>query len=150
MENEFIKTITLNKRISQKFWNSELEIAINDLQNRNNFSLIECGKGPYIAEMSIIDGRVVLNVNSEKTEKKISIPTRPFKTVIKDYFLVFDSYQDALNNGHHSKLQAIDMGRRGLHDEGADILIELLSNKIKTDHETARRLFTIMIALHLK
>lgn len=149
-ETEFIRSITLNKLVHEQFWNTELEVAVQDLQNRNNFSLTECGCGPYNVEMLIVDGRVVLHVTSKGTDKKITIPVKPFKSVIKDYFLVFDSYQDALNNGQHAKLQAIDMGRRGLHDEGADILIDVLSSKIKTDHETARRLFTIMMVLHLK
>lgn len=150
MQNEFIKNIQLSKHVQQQFWNAELEVAIQDLQNKNEFSLIECGCGPYAVEMSVVENRLVLHVTSQETDKKITIPTMPFKTVVKDYFLVFDSYQEALNNGHHGRLQAIDMGRRGLHDEGADILMEVLKEKIKTNHETARRLFTIIMVLHLK
>ena len=150
MSNEYIGKINLNKHVSEQFWNAELEVAVQDLLNNNEFSLLECGCGPYSVDMSVVDNRMVLHIKSEQTDKKITIPVNPFKSVIKDYFLVFDSYQEALNNGHHGRLQAIDMGRRGLHDEGADILMDVLEGKINTDHETARRLFTIIMVLHLK
>lgn len=149
-DQEFVKSIKLNKLVHVQFWNTELEIAVRDLENKNTFSLTECACGPYDVDMKVVDNRLVLDITSESNNAKIVIPSKPFASVIKDYFLVFDSYQEALNKGHHARLQAIDMGRRGLHDEGADILIEVLSGKIKTDHETARRLFTILMVLHLK
>ncbi|PIR34241.1 MAG: hypothetical protein COV36_01265 [Alphaproteobacteria bacterium CG11_big_fil_rev_8_21_14_0_20_44_7] len=150
MQTEKIKKIAIEKRVHEQFWNVELDIAMQDLQNENYFSVVEKNSGPYDVKIDIVDGRLMLNVSYTNGAEKFMIPLKSFRNVIKDYFLVFDSYQEALNNGHHARLEAIDMGRRGLHNEGAEILIHLLEKKINIDLDTARRLFTIIMVLHLK
>jgi uncharacterized protein (UPF0262 family) len=74
----------------------------------------------------------------------------PFRRVIKDYFLICESYFKAIRNAPPSQIEALDMGRRGLHDEGSVLLRERLSGKIAVDHDTARRIFTLICVLHLK
>lgn len=143
---EHIAELVFDRHIRQDRWISELDIAVRDLLASNYFSLVNNISGPYKTNLQIVDSRMVLLVNGEN----FTIPTTPFKKIIKDYFLMFDSYQEALNHGQHAKLEAIDMGRRGLHNEAAETLIELLEGRVNMDFDTARRLFTIIMVLHLK
>ena len=150
--SEQIEEITFDRIfINNQAWKTELEVAVKDLLHENFFSLIGSGRsGPYALELEIADKRLVLNTSCRRKTSKIAIPTSPFRRVIKDYFILFDSYEEAMNLGHHGKLEAIDMGRRGLHNEGAELLMDLVDEEIETDLETARRLFTIITVLHLK
>ena len=150
IESERISEIIFDRRIRNERWLSELDIAIRDLLSNNYFCVLAHSKGPYKLDMKVVDNRLNLHAKMGKLEDKFIIPVSSFKSLVKDYFILFDSYQDALNSGHHAKLEAIDMGRRGLHNEAAETLIELLEGKVNMDFDTARRLFTIIMVLHLK
>jgi uncharacterized protein (UPF0262 family) len=130
----------------------EREVAIYDLLDGNSFALEGRDEGPYKLSIGMVDDRLALAV-SDAAENPIvthHLSLTPFKRIMKDYFMVLDSYYQAIRTSQPSRIQAIDMGRRGLHDEGSRVLMERLDGKIKIDFETARRLFTLISALHWK
>jgi len=134
----------------------EREVAIYDLIDDNFFALIERDDGPrpgpYRLNIAIAESRLVFNVASQTTDAVYSymLSLSPMRRAIKDYFMICDSYYEAIKSAPASRIEAIDMGRRGLHDEGSKILMERLEGKIKLDFNTARRLFTLICALHWK
>jgi uncharacterized protein (UPF0262 family) len=144
---ESIKALNLDDSIAHFRSNLDLNTSIKDLLSFNYFSVVEKPKGPYTVVLSLEDNRLNFQINKKH---KVQLPLRSFRSLIKDYFLILDSHQDALKHGMLEKIEAIDMGRRSLHNEGAELIIELLENKINTDFETARRLFTIITILHIK
>ena len=144
---ECIKSIELDDSIAHHRTNIDLNTSLKDLLAFNYFSLVEKPKSPYKVTIGQEDNRLNFHINKKH---KIQIPLRSFRSIIKDYFMILESHQDALKHGMIEKVEAIDMGRRSLHNEGAELIIELLENKINTDFETARRLFTIITILHIK
>jgi uncharacterized protein (UPF0262 family) len=133
----------------------EREVAIYDLLDGNLFELDGRDDGPYKLTIGIVDDRLALTVftSEPKSDEPIvahHLSLTPFKRIMKDYFLVLDSYYQAIRTAQPSRIQAIDMGRRGLHDEGSRVLMERLEGKVKIDFDTARRLFTLISALHWK
>lgn len=130
----------------------EREVAIFDLVDGNNFKLSGRESGPYRLKLSNIDDRLVFEVSDEAGAPVVThhLSLTPLKRLMRDYFIVLDSYYEAVKSGQPSRIQAIDMGRRGLHDEGSRILAERLESKIEVDSDTARRLFTLITALHWK
>jgi uncharacterized protein (UPF0262 family) len=133
----------------------EREVAIYDLLDGNVFELEGRDEGPYKLTIGLVEDRLALSVfraSAETEEPIIShyLSLTPFKRIMKDYFLVLDSYYQAIRSAQPSRIQAIDVGRRGLHDEGSRVLMERLEGKIKIDLDTARRLFTLISALHWK
>ena len=130
----------------------EREVAIFDILDGNSFALAGRDDGPYRLHLSIAEERLVLDVATEAGEVAVThmLSLTPFKRVIKDYFMVCDTYYQAIRTAPPSRIQAIDMGRRGLHDEGSRVLMERLAGKITVDFDTARRLFTLISALHWK
>lgn len=130
----------------------EREVAIYDLIDENSFHLEGRDDGPYKLNLGIREERLVFVVANENGEPVVThqLPLTPFKRIMKDYFMVLDSYYQAIKTSQPSKIQAIDVGRRGLHDEGSQLLIERLEGKITIDFDTARRLFTLIAALHWK
>ncbi|MEO1281522.1 MAG: UPF0262 family protein [Pseudomonadota bacterium] len=130
----------------------EREVAIFDLLEENRFKLPDHNEGPYRLHLAIIEERLVMQVGNETEENVIThmLSLTPFKRIIKDYFLICDSYYEAIKTAPPSRIQAIDMGRRGLHDEGSHVLVERLKGKIDLDFDTARRLFTLISVLHWK
>ena len=133
----------------------EREVAIYDLLDENSFALEDRDEGPYKLTIGTVNDRLALTVYSAENGGDEPIVAHflsltPFKRIMKDYFLVLDSYYQAIRTAQPSKIQAIDMGRRGLHDEGSRVLMERLEGKIKIDIDTARRLFTLIAALHWK
>jgi uncharacterized protein (UPF0262 family) len=133
----------------------EREVAIYDLLDGNSFKLDGRDDGPYKLTIGLVDDRLALTVYSasKPSEEPIvahHLSLTPFKRIMKDYFLVLDSYYQAIRTAQPSRIQAIDMGRRGLHDEGSRVLVERLEGKISIDFDTARRLFTLISALHWK
>lgn len=127
----------------------ERAIAIYDLLEDNRFALAEHA-GPYRLLLSLADKRLIFDVRSEGDEPLIAhtLSLTPFRRVVKDYFLMCDSYFQAIRLGSPNRIEAIDMGRRGIHNEGSEILTERLKGKIEVDFETARRLFTLICVLH--
>ncbi len=108
--------------------------------------------GPYRLKLSIVDDRLVFAIGNEDADGWVRhvLSLTSLRRVIKDYFIVCNSYYEAIRSAPPSRIQAIDMGRRALHDEGSRILMERLKGKIEVDHDTARRLFTLICALHWK
>jgi uncharacterized protein (UPF0262 family) len=130
----------------------ERRIAIFDLIESNKFQPNGSPGGPYKLKLSLDENRLVFDVMLEDgaAHGKIILSLTPMRRVIKDYFFVCDSYYQAIRTATPSQIEAIDMGRRGLHNEGSQILMDRLNGKIETDMDTARRLFTLICALHLK
>jgi uncharacterized protein (UPF0262 family) len=130
----------------------EREVAIYDILDANSFALAGRDDGPYALAIGIVDDKLALAISNEAGEALIThyLSLTPFKRIMKDYFMVLDSYYQAVRTAPPSKIQAIDMGRRGLHDEGSRVLIDRLTGKIALDFDTARRLFTLISALHWK
>ena len=130
----------------------EREVAIYDILDANQFALDGRDEGPYALAISLVDDRLVLAITWESSVDGFTVmmSLTPFRRVIKDYFTVCDSYYQAIKTAPPSRIQSIDMGRRALHDEGSHLLIERLKDKIEIDHDTARRLFTLICALHWK
>jgi uncharacterized protein (UPF0262 family) len=130
----------------------EREVAIFDLLEKNNFALEGHDGGPYTLNLSLVDNRLVFSVADENNAplQHVMLSLSPFRRIVKDYFLICDSYYAAIKTQPASKIEAIDMGRRGLHDEGSHLLLERLKGKINVDIATARRLFTLLCALHWK
>lgn len=130
----------------------ERKVAIFDLLEDNFFAPEGADAGPYSLHLSIEDNRLVFDIRKENEEEygKVILSLSPFRKIIKDYFLICESYYEAIRSASPSKIEAIDMGRRGLHNEGSALLIERLKGKINIDHDTARRLFTLICVLHIK
>jgi uncharacterized protein (UPF0262 family) len=130
----------------------ERRIAIFDLLEANRFALDDLDAGPYALTLSIVDARLVLSVKGRDgaEERTIILSLTPFRKVIKDYFLICETYYSAIRSATPSQIEAIDMGRRGLHDEGSVLLAQRLAGKVRIDHDTARRLFTLICALHVR
>ena len=127
----------------------ERAVAIYDLIEENSFSLPD-QPGPYRLNLSLADARLLLDIRSEGNEplKTHALSLTPFRKVVKDYFLICESYYKAIRSGSPGRIEAIDMGRRGLHNEGSQVLKERLEGKIDVDFDTARRLFTLICVLH--
>ena len=130
----------------------EREVAIFDLLDGNSFEVVGRDDGPYRLVLSLAEQRLQMAIGTEAEPVVVThiLSLTPFKRIIKDYFMVCDSYYEAIRTAPPSKIQAIDMGRRGLHDEGSRILMERLDGKVIIDFDTARRLFTLISALHWK
>ena len=135
----------------------ERKVALFDLIEENVFGLVQRGDrvvpvGPYQLFLSIKDRRVVCDVRTEDGAQasEFHLSVSPLKQVIKDYFQICESYFDAVKKLPPAQIEAIDMGRRGIHDEGSRQLLDRLEGKIETDMPTARRLFTLICVLHMR
>ena len=130
----------------------ERAIAIYDLLEDNFFCPLGDFTGPYGLHISLNENRLVLDIRSEEglPVLEVTLPLSPFRSVVKDYFMICESYYSAIRRSTPSQIEAIDMGRRGLHNEGSQLLKERLAEKVEVDFETARRLFTLVCILHLR
>lgn len=130
----------------------ERAIAIYDLIERNSFALPEFDGGPYAVHLALVERRLAFEVRSADGAALVThhLSLTPLKRLIKDYEMVCESYYAAIRTATPAQIEAIDMGRRGLHDEGSRTLLERLAGKITVDIDTARRLFTLICALHWK
>lgn len=130
----------------------ERAVAIFDLIEENRFVPYGSPNGPYNLHLSIEESRLVFDVRVESDAPvgKVMLALGPFRRVVKDYFTVCESYYAAIKTASPSQIEAIDMGRRGLHNEGAELLKERLAGKIDVDDNTARRLFTLICVLHIR
>jgi uncharacterized protein (UPF0262 family) len=126
----------------------ERQVAIFDLLEGNYFEPAEASEGPYDVRLSLIENRLAFDIAGPDYARRHLLSLSPFRGVIKDYFLICDSYYSAIRNSSPQQIEALDMGRRGLHNEGSNLLRERLEGKVKTDLDTARRLFTLICALH--
>ena len=130
----------------------ERAVAIYDILESNAFALPEHDGGPYSLHLALIENRLCFDVRTADGAPVIAhhLSLTPFRKIIKDYEMICDSYYKAIRTASPSQIEAIDMGRRGLHNEAAELLVERLSGKIEVDFDTARRIFTLIFALHWK
>ncbi len=129
----------------------ERAVAIYDLLENNHFAP-QGLTGPYRLHIGIEEDRLVFDIRdaANKPLEKVTLAQRLFRQIVKDYFLVCDSYYSAIKTASPSRIEALDMGRRGLHDEGSELLRERLQGKVEVDFDTARRLFTLICVLHIR
>jgi len=130
----------------------ERAVAIYDLIEENVFQPIGHEDGPYALHLSITENRLMFDIRLPDGSPVIAhlFSLTPLRRIVKDYFMICDSYYQAIRSATPSQIEAIDMGRRGLHDEGSRILMERLRKKVRVDFDTARRLFTLICVLHWK
>lgn len=131
----------------------ERKVAMYDLLDMNRFKPVGDFVGPYRVQLSIEDGkRILFKINDEADAEltTISLPLSPFRRIVRDYFQICESYYDAIKKLSPSQIETIDMARRGLHNEGADVLVDTLKEKIAVDKATSRRLFTLVCVLHIR
>ena len=130
----------------------ERAVAIYDLLESNMFQPRGHDGGPYALYLSITGNRLVFDIQLEDGSQVVAhhLSLGPLSRIVKDYFLICDSYYAAIRSASPEQIEAIDMGRRGLHNEGSELLIERLKHKVDMDVDTARRLFTLMCVLHWK
>jgi uncharacterized protein (UPF0262 family) len=131
----------------------ERAVAIFDLVEQNHFNPREAaGDGPFHLHLGLIENKLLFDIRStdETSLVRIDMPLAPFRRLVKDYFTICDSYFAAVRSAPQSRIEAIDMGRRSLHNEGSELLQERLADKLEIDFDTARRLFTLLCSLHLR
>jgi uncharacterized protein (UPF0262 family) len=130
----------------------ERATAIADLLEENFFNPASGRRGPFDLHLAIEENRLNLDIRSaaDGSSETIVLPLAPFRRIVKDYFIICESYYETVRGGRLGQVEAIDMGRRGLHDEGSALLMERLADKVAIDHATARRLFTLICVLHLR
>ncbi len=130
----------------------ERQVAIFDLLEESYFRPKNSSGGPYGLALGIEENRlhIAISTQEEPQHGLVIMALSPFRGIVKDYFLVCESYYDAIKNASPAQIEAIDMGRRGLHNEGSELLIERLKGKIDLDLDTARRLFTLICVLQIK
>ena len=130
----------------------EREVAIYDLLEQNSFAPVGHDGGPYTLHLSINSNRLVFDIRLEDGTPVMAhlFSLTPLRRIVKDYYIICDSYYQAIRTATPDKLEAIDMGRRAIHDDGSRILIERLKDKVTVDLDTARRLFTLICVLHWK
>ena len=129
----------------------ERAVAIFDLIEENSFRPVaDDGGGPYKLKLSLAESRLIFAVSREDGATVVThiLSLTPFRRIVKDYYMICESYYAAIRNATPSQIEAIDMGRRGLHDEGSQTLKDRLAGKIDVDFGTARRLFTLVCVLH--
>lgn len=147
--------VELDESIGQSTPDIEHEraVAIFDLIEENRFFPVGDGDGsdgPYRLRLSLLEKRLIFTISRECGEEVVThiLSLSPFRRVVRDYFLICESYYEAIRSATPSRIEAIDMGRRGLHNEGSQTLLNRLDGKIHMDFDTARRLFTLVCVLH--
>ena len=144
-----IEKITLTSS-SNSFWKQEQRKAIQSLEKQSEFTSSKIKNKPYRIYLSLESNKLVLTLKdrNEEDEQFLVLSLSPYKRIIKDYFMIIESYEAFRLSGNLSKLETIDMARRGIHDEGAERLQEQIAGKITMDYETARCFFTLICALY--
>lgn len=126
----------------------ERQVAVFDLLEENYFAPEGADGGPYDLKLSLIDGRLAMDISAANFAHRYMLSMSALKTTIKDYFIVCESYYQAIRNATPHQIEALDMSRRALHNEGSAVLIGRLEGKVAIDLPTSRRLFTLICALH--
>lgn len=153
-KNSDIETINLHFPASgqpPEKLGSERARVLRDLSKRSRFQLLNDNNAPYCIDLKIEENKLIFKIkNAAQTELPMLILSlTPYKRIIKDYFMMIDSYEALRNETTASKLETIDMARRGLHNEAAEMMMDRLKDKITMDMDTARGLFTLICVLHL-
>ncbi len=144
----------------------EYQTAVRDLLAKSYFHLCKnpgnapVDRGPYNLHLRIEDGRLIMDLRlmkkqdddsyKEMMSEVVKVPMSPFRRIIKDYFFICESHMNAVKSSNPSQIETIDMARRGIHNDGAEILKNILSPNVETDFDTARRLFTLVCLLHIR
>jgi uncharacterized protein (UPF0262 family) len=130
----------------------ERAAAIYDLLEQNSFAPIGCRNGPFKLHLSITGNRLMFDIRGTDGDPVMAhlLSLSPLRRIVKDYYLICDSYYAAIRTATPERIETLDMGRRALHDEGSTLLMERLKRKVKVDFDTARRLFTLICVLHWK
>jgi uncharacterized protein (UPF0262 family) len=130
----------------------ERQVAIYDLLEQNSFAPVGHESGPYALHLSITGSRLVFDIRTEDGQPVVAhlLSLTPLRRIVKDYYTICDSYYQAIRTATPDKIEAIDMGRRAVHNDGSRILMERLKGKVTVDIDTARRLFTLICVLHWK
>jgi uncharacterized protein (UPF0262 family) len=154
MSDQRIAAITLDEhsvvRRSPEI-EAERAAAIADLLHENRFVPASGQQGPFALHLAVEENRLLIGISgADQSSETIQIGLRPFRRIVKDYFVVCESYYDAVRRQNLAQVEAIDAGRRALHNEGSALLIERLTDKATLDHDTGRRLFTLICVLHLR
>lgn len=150
-----IAKITLDERTVVRR-NPEIEheraVAIYDLIEDNVFDPVDAPDGPYHVNLSMEENRLVFDIRGATGEaiRRLPLAVTPFRRIVKDYFHICESYFDAIKWAPPSRIEAIDMGRRGVHNEGAQMLKDRLAGNVEINEDTARRLFTLLCVLHIR
>ena len=126
----------------------ERQIAIFDLLEDNHFAPEGASGGPYDLRLALIEGRLALDITGPGYQHRHLLSLSPLRSVVKDYHMICESYFQAIRNATPQRIETLDMGRRALHDDGSHTLQKRLAGKVETDFDTARRLFTLICALH--
>ena len=152
-ENSRLVDLELDDTIGRSTPDVEHEraVAIFDLIEENRFQPVGDEKGgPYRLRLSLADSRLVFTITREDGSDVVThiLSLTPFRRIVKDYFMICESYYEAIRTSTPSQIEAIDMGRRGLHNEGSQTLKDRLAGKVDVDFDTARRLFTLVCVLH--
>lgn len=155
MQNRRLIDVELDETIGRSTPEIEHEraVAIFDLIEENSFTPIgDTGDGPYRLKLSLVEKRLVFDIFREdgKWVTTHILSLTPFRRIVKDYYMICDSYYEAIRSATPTRIEAIDMGRRGLHNDGSNTLRERLYGKIDIDFKTARRLFTLLCVLYWK
>jgi uncharacterized protein (UPF0262 family) len=154
MSEQRITAITLDERSVVRRSpeiESERAAAITDLLHENSFSPASGRTGPFSLHLAVEENRLLIDINgADRSSETIQIGLGPFRRIVKDYFVVCESYYDAVRRQNMAQVEAIDAGRGALHNEGSALLIERLADKVALDHDTGRRLFTLICVLHLR
>lgn len=151
--NSRLVDITLDETIGRATPDVEHEraVAIYDLIEENSFQPVgDTAGGPYKLKLSLVETRLVFSISREDGTPVIThiLSLSPFRRIVKDYYMICESYYEAIRHSTPSQIEAIDMGRRGLHNDGSQTLVDRLDGKIAIDFDTARRLFTLVCVLH--
>jgi len=147
----YLRSVTLDEASlasASRDQEHERQVAILDLIESNLFKPDGADHGPYDLAIALINNRLALDVTGPDYERRHVLSLSPFRSVIKDYFMVCEGYYDAIRTATPAQIESYDMGRRSLHNEGSALLRERLAGKVETDMDTARRLFTLICALH--
>jgi uncharacterized protein (UPF0262 family) len=130
----------------------ERAVAIYDLIEQNTFAPVGGERGPFRLHLSITGNRLMLDIRHADGSPAMAhlLSLTPLRRIVKDYYMVCDSYYAAIRTATPDRIEALDMGRRALHDEGSELLLERLKRKVTVDFDTARRLFTLICVLHWK
>jgi uncharacterized protein (UPF0262 family) len=150
-----IAKITLDERSVVRL-NTDVDheraVAIADLLSENSFVPTAALAGPFHLHLGVAENRLLLDILDTKDKKleQVVLPLSPFRKLVKDYFLICGSYYSAVREASPAKIEAIDMGRRALHNEGSAKLAERLADRVVMDDNTARRLFTLLCVLHIR
>jgi uncharacterized protein (UPF0262 family) len=154
-DDQRIAKITLDEKTVVRR-NADIEheraVAIFDLLEENSFVPVAGYPGPFHLDLAIEDNRLILDIRDtgDISYERIALSLAPFRGIVKDYFLICESYFAAIKRASPAQIEAIDMGRRGLHNEGSELLRERLAEKVVVDLGTARRLFTLVCVLHIR